>query len=701
MSATSKWLTIVMACALGFVVLDGQANAQTVAADLDYDSSGKVDFADFLVFVGNFGARTGSAQYDAAKDFNADGQIDFEDFLTFVSFFGQLTVEPDPIPVDDLLRMYASGSYTDITASEASAQIRERGTLADVALFTALSNFISNRNVGNLLGVNDTRAAALVISVLAGRGLGSGYPSTELELEGFAPSGSSSFYTLAQRAAGVGQAFFDEMAQTHTRYRDLHQNDLYKDLIVLTGLYNHFGDATAAQSLLDGSNISFFGRYEQSTLIHMVENQTRLTDAPLAVIAFSKRDSSGAYYQYATHIDDLLGRGYDVRAFEADKEQLWADHIKAIGQQFGKIDLLVIMGHGLPGLISLKPAVAQSDGIIRDFGAFPQWLDVDDWDTVEAIKDYFVETPDVIINACETGYQDVSLPTSLARFFSEVLHARVFSPIDITYLSSIATDVIDGQLVITDVTFGGQTAVYEPTQTGIDPEVPIADQLSLELIEIEGGSFDMGSPFSEQGRSTLEFQRRVTLSTYAISKTEITQGDWFVVMETKPWLGQPLTSSDPTRPAVYISWEAAQEFIDVLNEAEGAANYRLPTEAEWEFACRAGTTTAWSSGNFDSDLSNVAWYAGSEAKQVATKDPNAWDLYDMHGNVREWVSDYHGNYTGSNLTDPTGATFGTERVVRGGGFYDNATDLRSAARGHESPTREAEDIGFRIVKILE
>jgi len=659
--------------------------------DADFDGSGKVDFQDFLAFAGAFGST------ETAFDLTSDGKVDFNDFLVFASFFGQNTTTPEPEPVDPdlILRQIAAGV-------QVSGSIVDNGTAANINLANALNTFKFTGSLTGILALSDVRAAPLAMVVMAS-GRVSFDVTREAAMESFAASGSSSFHALALRAAGTTQAFFDQIAASHSRYNDLHQNNLYKDLLTLTALYTHFGDTSAAESLIADWNISFFGRYKPSTLIHMLENTSRLSDAPLAAVAFSKRDSSGAYYQYATHVNALLGKGYDVRVFEADDEQDWADHIISVGQRYGQIDLLVIMGHGLPGLISLKPAVAQSDGIIRDFGTFRQWLDVDDQDLLQAIRPYFSDSPDIIINACETGYEDVSLPTSLARFLSEGLNARVFSPVDITYLQSITTSVEDGKLVVSDVAYGGQTAVYEPAGSNVDTSLPLDEQLSWEFVELEGGTFTMGSPFSEQqfGRSPLETERQITLSPFAISATDITQGDWFVAMNSKPWLDRPLTSSDPTKPAVYISWEAAQSFVQTLNAALEDSVYRLPTEAEWEYACRAGTSTPWASGNSESGLSDIAWYSTNDAKAAGTKDPNAWSVYDMHGNVAEWVSDWYGNYAFGSQTDPPGPLGGADRVVRGGGFEDQANDIRSAKRSNESPDAERYYIGFRVVKILE
>ena len=167
--------------------------------------------------------------------------------------------------------------------------------------------------------------------------------------------------------------------------------------------------------------------------------------------------------------------------------------------------------------------------------------------------------------------------------------------------------------------------------------------------------------------------------------------------------------ADPACPAVHISWEHVQAFAARLNEAFGSEVYRLPTEAEWEYACRAGTTTRWSFGDDEGDLGDYAWYqdnawdAGLEyAQPVGTKLPNPWGLYDMHGNVWEWVQDWYGEYSSDALVDPQGLSGGRDRdrVIRGGNFYHYAQVTRSAYRhsGPPAPDFHIFFIGARLLR---
>ena len=212
---------------------------------------------------------------------------------------------------------------------------------------------------------------------------------------------------------------------------------------------------------------------------------------------------------------------------------------------------------------------------------------------------------------------------------------------------------------------------------------------SLEMVWIPSGTFMMGSPSSEAGRDDDEgpvHEVKISKGFY-LGKYEVTQGQWEAVMETTPWRGEDYVRTGSAYPAVYVSWNDAQEFIGRLNAAVGSEVYRLPTEAEWEYACRAGTITRWSFGNVESQLTHYAWYDANAwdvgekyGHRVGTKRPNPWGLYDMHGNVWEWVQDWYGDYSSSSVADPTGPSAGSDRVVRGGDFYNDAQYVRSANR---------------------
>jgi len=178
---------------------------------------------------------------------------------------------------------------------------------------------------------------------------------------------------------------------------------------------------------------------------------------------------------------------------------------------------------------------------------------------------------------------------------------------------------------------------------------------------------------------------------------EVTQAQWTRVMDDNP-----SRTPDSDRPVESISWSDAQEFIHHLNQSAGDSLYRLPSEAEWEYAARAGTDTRWSFGDRERDLDGYAWFGTlNSTEPVGKKLPNPWGLYDVHGNVWEWVQDWYDPdyYATSPSADPSGPQTGTARVLRGGAFNREARFLRSADRLWFDPSVRSPDIGFRIVRI--
>ena len=235
--------------------------------------------------------------------------------------------------------------------------------------------------------------------------------------------------------------------------------------------------------------------------------------------------------------------------------------------------------------------------------------------------------------------------------------------------------------------------------------------MKLEMVKIKAGSFTMGSPEGELGRFSNEKQHRVTLTKdYWLGKYEVTQEQWKAVMGNNPSYFQ----KGGNYPVEQVTWEDAKRFCDKLNERYAGKlprGYRfdLPTEAQWEYACRAGTTTALNSGKNLSDeeyncenLNEVAWYdyknKENSTHAVGGKRPNDWGLYDMHGNVEEWCRDRYGSY-GGDTTDPTGPESGSLRVYRGGNWSYGARICRSAARFYFDPGDRLSYLGFRLALV--
>ena len=197
--------------------------------------------------------------------------------------------------------------------------------------------------------------------------------------------------------------------------------------------------------------------------------------------------------------------------------------------------------------------------------------------------------------------------------------------------------------------------------------------IPLEMVWIKPGSYTMGA------EEVWVTPREVTITEgFFLGKYEITQEQWQAVMGTAPWSDAPSHYQGPRHPAIGISWHDAQAFSRILNEHFGEESYRLPTQAEWEYACRAGTATRWSFGDDESLLESYGWYsdnAGNAGIQpVGEKLPNPWGLFDMHGNAEEWVHDWHGydRHDGTPQTDPSGPVSGHNRLQRGGSYFTEA-----------------------------
>ena len=241
----------------------------------------------------------------------------------------------------------------------------------------------------------------------------------------------------------------------------------------------------------------------------------------------------------------------------------------------------------------------------------------------------------------------------------------------------------------------------------------VTNSIGMQLIEIPAGKFTMGDDAGVAVTLTKPFK---------LGKYEVTQGDFKKVMGKEP---RVVRNADRDSPAAYVSWDDATKFCEKLTELERKSRilkadeeYRLPTEAEWEYACRAGTTTAFSFGDDESKLGEYAWWGafdsealtkgkhkagpGTAAREpythkVGTKKPNPWGLRDMHGNVEEWCSDWYAEKL-SGGTDPVGPEEGELRVTRGGCWFFGWWGCRSASRRRDVPSRGNPQDGFRVAR---
>ena len=239
----------------------------------------------------------------------------------------------------------------------------------------------------------------------------------------------------------------------------------------------------------------------------------------------------------------------------------------------------------------------------------------------------------------------------------------------------------------------------------------ITNSIGMKLVLIPKGTFMMGLPESKEGRDKDdETQHEVTISKdYYLGVIEVTQGQYEKVMGTNPshFQKQFIRKSDSSMyPVEQVSWEDAVDFCKKLSELpeekKAGRVYCLPSEAEWVYACRAGSKTAYSFGERSNSLGNYAWFGGNSMNQthpVGERKPNAWGLYDMHGNVWEWCSDRYGEYPKVAVSDPVGPREGSVRVLRGGSWCDVAASCRSAIRRRYVPSIRGNDLGFRLALI--
>ena len=244
-----------------------------------------------------------------------------------------------------------------------------------------------------------------------------------------------------------------------------------------------------------------------------------------------------------------------------------------------------------------------------------------------------------------------------------------------------------------------QNEVTKSLQKEVEEKEDLGKGIKLEMVLIPAGKFMMGSPASESGRRPNETQHEVTLTkSYYIGKYEVTQEQWEGLIGNNP----SIRTKGAKLPVTNVSWNDCQEFIKKLN-AMTNGGYRLPTEAEWEYACRAGTTTAYSFGDSltKADANSRDGNARS-IKSVGSYNSNAFGLYDMHGNVWEWCEDWKADYPAGAVTDLKGYAKGNAHVLRGGSFIFNASNARSSNRdGYLSPSSLQHDLGFRLARTVD
>ena len=263
--------------------------------------------------------------------------------------------------------------------------------------------------------------------------------------------------------------------------------------------------------------------------------------------------------------------------------------------------------------------------------------------------------------------------------------------LDTTTVDTMATYVTDQKIAVEN---GPENM---RTSSGGSNKTFTANGVSFTMVYVQGGTFTMGAT-SEQGYDAESDEKpvhSVTLSSYYMGETEVTQGLWEAVMGSNPSYSY---TGDSRLPVENVSWEDCQTFISKLNSLTGQ-QFHLPTEAQWEYAARGGSKSRGYKYSGSSDIGSVAWYtynSGSGTHNVKTKSPNELGLYDMSGNLWEWCSDWYGSYSSGSQTNPTGASSGSYRVLRGGGWNYDLGDCRVSRRFYDPPSIRGGILGLRL-----
>jgi formylglycine-generating enzyme required for sulfatase activity len=230
----------------------------------------------------------------------------------------------------------------------------------------------------------------------------------------------------------------------------------------------------------------------------------------------------------------------------------------------------------------------------------------------------------------------------------------------------------------------------------------ITNRIGMELVLIPPGSFRMGGEKNlEQAEDHETPRHRVNITkTFYMGKYTVTQREWSEIMNHNP-----SEFKDETRPMERVSWNDVQGFIQKLNKKEETDTYRLPTEAEWEYAARTDTQNAYNFGPDINTLTQYAWYkknSGGETHPVGGLKSNPWGLHDVHGNVHEWCQDWFDRnyYSQSPSNDPSGPSSGLAKVLRGGDWGSDAWYCRCASRSLSSPDRRSSRVGFRLIRMV-
>ena len=470
-------------------------------------------------------------------------------------------------------------------------------------------------------------------------------------------------------------------------------------LAVIAGCEGTGGDASDVSNGRDSASLSFFVEWvdetEPLTLAAAVKLSDDCSSRGVSNVRVSVRDSLGASLKSATFAcrarqGTLTGvtpgsnRTIRVSGLTSSGTETWRGEKTGVNLAAGDNNIGTIQVERVNNQAPTAAITSPADNSSYTYGDIVSFVgtgtDPEDGDVLGSRFDW-------------TSSRDGEIQSGRKSFSISSLSVG-------THTITLTVTDSDGDTGMASISIIISTATSGDTFT---------NTLGMTFVKINAGTFWMGSPSDEADLDSDETRHQVTLTKgYYLQTTEVTQGQWKAVMGDNP---SYFSSCGDDCPVERVSWNDVQDFISALNTMEGTTKYRLPTEAEWEYACRAGTTTPFSFGNclstsqanYDGNYPYTGCSSGTYRETpiaVGILGTNAWGLYDMHGNVWEWCSDWYGSYSSSAVTDPTGPSSGANRVLRGGSWSYGAMGCRSAIRRDYDPDYRDWQFGFRLAAVL-
>jgi len=665
----------------------------------DYNRSGMVDFEDFYAFVDVFGSRYGDPAYDLLYDLNADGAIGFDDFFSFAESFGQ-SVPPD-YALSERHVHTQQPSYVNIMFQITDAAGRGVGHLRAADFLVGENDLaISPTSTALQIRKRDRFPYLLKTVLMLDNGLSAGNYLGEITsaaaslVENITTQQLIAVYAFSENA-GLVHDFTADVDSLQTAISHLQLGYPSTDLhgSVITGV-SQWDDVYTTSGV------------EEGILILLTDGADTRASSTLSQALSARGDKRVIAIGLGDDVDgETLRQLGNAGYFQLDDPSQLAPLLRAIQRD------IVSRADGLYWLFYMSPARGDETHSLEL--AVAGNTSASTVSSAISSADFYAVNRGVYIDPTEgnkTGTKRLCIAPGDTILAQAVTYLGP-NPPQYDWISEDEDAVVvvaggEGRATARVIAVGdsGQTATIEVEDLANNyirslsielvatTRFPLLGGATMDFVWIVPGAFTMGAS------DIATPQHEVTISRgYWLGKYEITQAQWEAVMGSNP-----STYSGADLPVENVSWNEVEEFIRRLNEVAGEGVYRLPTEAEWEYACRAGTSTRWSFGDSDGQLGEYAWFSGN-SRPLATRDTgskleNPWRVHDLHGNVAEWVQDWFESYAAQDLVDPTGPATGTLRVVRGGSFSHSAPYTRSAARLHLAPTYHFKNVGARLLR---